>query len=124
MPLTQFAQKLVLDWITGGASATQPPGRFLQWATSSPRSDSAFDGPFSPRVTVTFAGANSPQGSVTNLNAMTGTATAAATAVGWNIYDSAVGGTRVMYGTLTANVGCKSADNPSFAAGALKVTIV
>lgn len=124
MPLTQDFQKRMLDWALGGASATQPTGRFIQWATASPRSDSAFDGPFSPRQTVTFASANSPQGSVTNLNAITGTATAAATAVGWNLYDANAGGNRIAYGTLTANVGCKSADNPAFAAGGLKITLV
>jgi hypothetical protein len=54
---------------------------------------------------------------------MTGTATAAGTAVGWNLYDSAVNGTRIAFGTLTASIGCKSADNPAFSAGALKITL-
>ncbi len=123
MPLTGYMEKNALDWQLGGAAAVQPPGRFIQWATASPTSQSAFDGPFSPRQTVTFGAAASPAGSVTNANAMTGTATAAATAVGWNLYDSAVGGTRLAYGTLSANVGCKSADNPAFAAGTLTITL-
>lgn len=113
----------MLDWLLGGANPTRPAGRFLSWATQSPRSDSAFDGPFTPRVTVTFASGNSPQGSVTNLNALTGTATAAATAVGWNLWDANAGGTRIAFGTFTANVGCKSADNPAVAAGGLKVVL-
>lgn len=125
MPLTEYFEKQILDWQLGGAAASQPPGRWIQWATASPRSDSAFDGPFSSRMTVTFAAANSPQGSATNLNAITGAiASAAATCVGWNLYDRSVGGTRLAYGTLTANVGCKSGnDNPAFAAGALKITL-
>jgi len=118
-----YLSKQLLDWMTGGAAATQPTQRWIQWATASPTSQSAFDGPFSPRITATFAAANSPQGSATNLNAMTGTATAVATAVGWNLYDRSVGGTRLAFGTLAAAVGCKSADNPCFSAGALKITI-
>lgn len=125
MPFTQYAQKALLDWLTGAAAVSQPPGRWIQFATASPRSDSAFDGPFTSRQTVTFAGANSPQGSVTNAAALTcGVATAAATPVGWNLYDRSVGGTRLAYGTLSASIGCKSGnDNPAFIAGGLKITI-
>jgi hypothetical protein len=124
MPFTGYAEKALLDWCLLGASApTQPAACFISWATASPTSQSAFDGPFSPRMTVTFAGANSPQGSVTNLNAVTGTATAAGTAVGWNIWDANAAGNRLAYGTFTANVGCKSADNPAFGAGGLIITL-
>jgi hypothetical protein len=123
MPLTPYMSKQILDWQTGAAAATQPPGRWLQFATASPTTASAFDGPFSPRVTCTFAAANSPQGSATNLNAATGTATAAGTAVGWNLYDRSSGGTRIAFGTFSAVIGCKSADNPAFAAGAINITL-
>jgi len=51
------------------------------------------------------------------------TATAAGTAIGWNIYDASVNGNRIMFGTTTANIGCKSGDNISIAAGALKITL-
>lgn len=124
MPLTGYFGKQVLDWMTGAAAATQPPGRFVSFATQSPTSVSAFDGPWSPRVTVSFAAANSPQLSATNLNAFSNvTATAVATAVGWNLWDSALNGTRIAWGTVTANIGCKSADNVGIAAGAIKVTL-
>jgi hypothetical protein len=124
MPLTPYMSKQILDWQTGAAAATQPPGRWLQWATASPTTASAFDGPFSSRRTCTFAAANSPQGSATNLGAVTGaTVSVAATAVGWNLYDSSVGGNRIAFGTVAAAVGCKSGDAPVFSAGALKITI-
>lgn len=128
MPLDQYAQKALIDWVTGAAAVSQPTQRWVSFATASPRSDSAFDGPWSGgafgRATVTFAGANSPQGSVTNLNAFSNiTATAAATAVGWNLWDRSSGGTRLAYGTVTANIGCKSADNIGIAAGAIKIVI-
>jgi len=124
MPLTQYMMKNILDWQLVGGGA-QPPGRWISWATQSPRTDSAFDGPFTTRNTATFAAANSPAGTVTNLNAMTGPlASAAATVVGWNLWDRSVGGTRLAFGTLTASLGCKSNnDNPAVAAGALKITL-
>jgi hypothetical protein len=123
MPFTSYLSKQILDWTTGAAAATQPPGRWLQFATGSPNDAGASDGPFSPRITVSFAAANSPQGSATSLNAATNTATAAGTALGWNLYDRSVGGTRIAYGTFSAGIGCKSADNPAIGAGALTITL-
>ena len=124
MPLTDVYEKALLDWLTGAASVTRPSARWLSFATASPTSQSSFDGPFSPRATVTFAGANSPQGSVTNLNAFSNiTATAAGTAVGWNLWDASTGGTRIAYGTATIALGCKSADNIGIAGGAIVITL-
>lgn len=128
MPATGYFGKQLLDWMTGAAAATQPSGRFLSFATASPTSVSAFDGPWSGglfgRATVTFAAANSPQMSATNLNAFSNiTATAAGTAVGWNLWDASSGGNRIHWGTVTANIGCKSADNIGIAAGAIKITL-
>ena len=125
MPLTSLYAKRTLDWWTGAAAAAAPGGRWVQWATGSPNDAGASDGAFSSRRTVTFAGANSPQGSATNAAAITGaTASAAATVVGWNLYESSVGGNRIAYGTLTASLGCKSgADNPRFNTGGLNLVI-
>jgi hypothetical protein len=124
MPFTDFMEKSALDWALGGANPSSPAARWISFATASPTSQSAFDGPFNTRNTLTMAAANSPQMSATNLNNMTlVTATAAATAVGWNLWDAAAAGNRLMYGTCTAAIGCKSADNISIAAGALKITL-
>jgi len=123
MAFDPFIDKALLDWVLQGATPTRPGKTYVQWATASPTTQSAFDGPFSPRMTVTFGAAASPAGTASNIAAITGTATAAGTAVGWNLYDNTVGGNRLAFGTLTANVGCKSADNPAFAAGALRVTL-
>jgi hypothetical protein len=124
LPFSDASNKAMLDWVLGGAAATRPTARWISFATASPTAANAFDGPFSPRNTVTFAAANSPQGSVTNLNNLTlCTATALATAVGWNLWDANVAGNRLAYGTVTAAIGCKSADNISLVAGALKVVL-
>lgn len=117
-------QKAMLDWTLGGAAVTRPGSRFVSFATQSPTSVSAFDGPFSPRRTATFAAANSPQMSVTNSVAISATATAAATIVGFNIWNqAAAGGTRLFWGTFTASVGCASGDTIGIPAGALKIVL-
>ena len=91
MGLTTYLEKQTLDWQLGGAAATQPAGRFITWATGSPNINGASDGAF-VRNTITFAAAASPAGTVSNAAAITGTATAAATALGWNLYDAAAAG--------------------------------
>ncbi len=120
----QDIEKRMLDWVAGGATPTRPGGQWISFATGSPNDAGASDGPFSPRVTCTFAPANSPAMSVTNLNAMVlATATAIGTAIGWNLWESNAGGVRLAYGTATAAIGCKSGDNISIGAGALKIVL-
>jgi hypothetical protein len=123
-PLTDVGEKLLLDWVLGGATPTRPATRWISFATASPNITSAFDGPIQSRMTVTFASANSPQMSVTNLNAVSNiTATAACTVVGWSLWNSSSGGTRLAYGTATAAIGCKANDNIAIGAGAIKITL-
>lgn len=124
MPLDPVFAKAMLDWVTGAAAATQPTARWVSLATASPTSQSAFDGPFNSRMTWSPAPANSPQMSATNTTLVqNATATVAATVVGWNLWNSSAGGTRIAYGTATANIGCKSGDNVSLAAGAMIVVL-
>jgi hypothetical protein len=125
MPLMDILEKSALDWVLGGANPVRPGGRWLSFATGSPNAAGASDGGFTPRCTVTFAAANSPQMSATNLNAISATLSGVAslTAIGWNLYESSVGGNRLAYGTCTAAIGCKSGDNPSLPAGALLLTL-
>lgn len=124
MGATAYLEKALLDWALQGATPTRPAQLWLDLVTSSPNATSAFSGgAFFSRLTVTFAAANSPQNSATLLAAVTGTATAAATFVGFNLYDTASAGNRLVWGTLTAAIGCKSADNPAFAAGGLVIVL-
>lgn len=117
-------RKNVLDWLTGGAAAVRPASRFVSFATASPTSVSAFDGPFSPRVTCTFAAANSPQMSATNAAVLSATATAIGTVLGFNVWNqAAAGGTRLFWGTMTAAVGCASGDTIGVPAGSLKIVL-
>ena len=122
MPVTPYMAKAMLDWCLGGAAATQPAGRFIAFATGIPNASGASDG-VATRMTVTFAGANSPQASVTNLNTLLQTVTVVATFTGWTLYDALAGGNRLAYGTFTANMGCRSADTPQVNSGALTITL-
>ena len=126
MPVTPYLAKAMLDWVTGAATPTRPGQRWISLATQSPTTASAFDGAFTSRASMQFAAANSPQMSVTNASTSLNTtlsASIAATAVGWNLYDSTAGGTRLLYGTVTANIGFKAADNYLCSAGQCKITL-
>ena len=123
MPLDPLIQQQVLNWLLVGSNVTRPGGRFLSFATGSPNQTGGSDGPYSPRQTATFAAANSPQGSATNNAAFSNTATAIATALGWNLYESNAAGRRIAYGTMAASVGAASGDTMAFAVGALKITL-
>lgn len=129
MPLSQFMQKQVLDFLCGGATATRPPGRWLQFANTNPRTDSAFDGPIPSRVSVSFNFAISgASGFVSNALATTGFttgATAICTLTGWNLYDSSVGGNRIAYGTLatTFSLASGTVDQVAVSAAALRITL-
>lgn len=124
MPLDPYYAKNLLDYCLGGAAAVQPSNRFISLATQSPTTQSEFLGPFTPvRKSASFAAANSPQMSATNRQTASFTATAACTVVGWNLYDSSAGGSRLAFGTLSASVGCASADTFGFPAGTLTITM-
>ena len=120
MGCSAYLEKALLDWALQGATPTRPTALFVGWATQSPNATSDFAAPV-VRKTASFAAASSPQGSASNRLAITATATAACTLVGFNLYDATTSGNRLFWGTLTSSLGCASADNPAFAAGALVV---
>lgn len=115
----------MLDWALGGASAPTIANRYFQFASSVPDANNANDGPFTNRMTVTMAAAANIDGeaTVSNANALVRTATAAVTAVGWNIYDQITLGNRLMYGTMTAGIACGSGDGCRLTAGNLVITL-
>ncbi len=120
--LSTYLEKAILDWALGGASATQPVGRWVGLASGSPNVNGASEGPWL-RATATYAAANSAQGSATNLNDLNCTATAIGTAVGWNMFDASQAGNRLAFGTVTSSMACASADIGRLAAGNLKIVL-
>lgn len=128
MPLTSYTEKLLLDWALGGTggAVSSPANRFIQFASSVPDAANAYDGPFTNRMTVTFAAAASPAGSASNANALVRTATAITTVCGWNLYDQITLGNRLAYGTTVVGgtaTGLASGDAFRFTAGSLVITI-
>lgn len=125
MPLTQYAQKAVLDYLLGGATPTRPGAAWVSWATGSPNANGASDaGQINSRLSWNAAAANSPQGSATNQSTgIAATATAACTILGWNLWDASVAGTRLAYGTLAASVGVASANSVRIGVGSMKIVI-
>jgi hypothetical protein len=114
----------MLDYLCGGAAATRPSARWISYATGIPNNAGASDGPINTRQTITFAAANSPQGSATNANLnLAATATAGCTVRGWNLWDAAVGGNRLAYGTMTLSFNVPSANSIRLSAGRLRITV-
>lgn len=124
MPFDPFHVKNTLDWCLGGAAASDPGNRWIALATGSPTTASESLGPFTPvRRSGSFGAANSPQMSATNRAAQSWTATAACTVIGWNLYNSSAGGSRLAFGTFSSSAGCASGDTFGIPAGALKITL-
>lgn len=127
MPLTPYMKKNVLDWVLGGAAAVQPTQRWVQWATGIPNDAGASDGAVNSRESLDMAAAQSggAAASATNRSARSnGTVTAAAQSVrGFNIYDSTVGGTRLIYGTCTVGFSATSGSGIALSAGRLTISI-
>ncbi len=123
-------EKMLLDWSLGGASATQPPGRFVALCLGTPTSVTG-----SPEVqansgylrqTVLFGAANSPAGSASNTAAMTfGPFSSSAAIQGVMIYDTASinSGTLLWYGTLSVARTVLPGDQLIFMPGGLVVTL-
>lgn len=121
--VSAFLAKAYLDWALQGATPTRPAAMFIGFATATPNATSDFAGPV-VRKTCTFGAAStqgSPTATASNRAAISCTATAICTLVGFNLYDATSSGNRLMWGTLTATLGCASADVPAFAAGGLTV---
>ena len=131
MALTPYMRKNVLDFLCGGAAPVRPAQLWISWANGIPNDNGASDGSVNSRVMLVsgafqgMAPANSPQGSVTNRSAgsSNATATVVQTVTGWNLWDSAVGGTRLAYGTLTASIVASTGSGIALSAGRLNISI-
>ena len=121
--LDAYLAKALLDWALGGATVTQPVGRFIGGASGSPTSVSGSAAP-GYRATVSFQTASTgPSASASLKAAATFTHTAACTIYGWNLYDNTSAGNRLMYGTITLSQSQASGDAIAFTAANLKITL-
>lgn len=126
--LSDFAEKLVLDWLLTAGAATRPSGRFLALYTAAP-SDSGGGTEVSTggytRQSVTFNAASTPGGSTSNSAAVSFTASGAAygTVTHVGIFDAVSGGNLLWHGAMTTQRTVNDGDTLEFAAGSIVATL-
>ena len=129
--ISAYAEKAMLDWVLGGAAATQPGTRAVGISLGSPTSTSGSEwtGSGVTRQTITFGAAASPGGSATNTAAVTfGPVTSAASISGIQIWDTISGttanaGNMLWYGLLATVRTLVSGDSVVLASGAMTITL-
>ena len=126
--LSDYAEKLLLDWMMTSGSATRPTAWYVALYTAAP-SDSGGGTEVSTggyaRQSVTFDAATSPGGTTSN------SADVSFTAVGGNygtvthmgIFDASTGGSLLWHGVLSASKTVEDGDTITFSAGNIDLTM-
>lgn len=126
--LSDYAEKLLLDWMMTSGSATRPTAWYVALYTAAP-SDSGGGTEVSTggyaRKSVTFDAATSPGGTTSN------SADVSFTAVGGNygtvthmgIFDASTGGNLLWHGVLSASKTVEDGDTITFSAGNIDLTM-
>ena len=132
---SSYLGKQTLDWILGGASATQPANRWVGLAVGTPTSDGSAGAAAGSemgtltgysRLTGLFGAANSPAGTASNTAAMTfGPFSSVGSALGCHLWDGSPRGSSnmLLWGTLQTARTFGIGDSLVFSAGALTVTL-
>ncbi len=124
-----YGGKQMLDWVLGGASATQPASRLIALSLGTPSSVSGSEvgtGSGYARQTALFGAAASPADSASNTAAMTfGPFSSSAAIQGVMCYDtiSITSGNMFWYGTLTTARTVLPGDTLVIGAGSLIITL-
>ena len=126
--LSDYAEKLLLDWMMTTGSATRPTTWYVALYTAAP-SDSGggteVSGSGYARKSVTFSAASSPGGTTSNSGAVTFTASGG----NWGvishigIFDNSSGGNLLWHGSMTASKTINDGDTLEFAIGNIDLTI-
>jgi hypothetical protein len=126
--LSDYAEKLLLDWAMTTGSATRPTAWYVALYTAAP-SDSGggtevSTGGYS-RQAVTFAAATSPGGTTSNTGAVSFTASGAnyGTVTHIGIFDNSTSGNLLWHGSLTTSKTVNDGDTLEFSIGNIDLTI-
>lgn len=126
--LSDYAEKLLLDWAMTTGSATRPTSWFVALYTAAP-SDSGggtevSTGGYS-RQSVTFGAASSPGGTTSNTNTVSFTASGAnyGTVTHIGIFDNSSGGNLLWHGAMTASKTVNDGDTLEFSIGNIDLTL-
>lgn len=126
--LSDYAEKLLLDWSMTTGSATRPTAWYVALFTAAP-SDSGggteVTGGGYARQSVTFAAASSPGGTTSNTNAPSFTASGAAYGVVTHIgiFDASTAGNLLWHGAMTASKDIQDGDTLEFSIGNIDLTL-
>lgn len=126
--LSDYAEKLLLDWMMTTGSATRPTAWYVALYTAAP-SDSGggteVSGSGYSRQSVTLAAASTPGGTTSNTNAVSFTASGGAfgTVTHIGIFDASTGGNLLWHGAMTASKAVADGDTLEFSIGNIDLTI-
>ena len=126
--LSDYAEKLLLDWAMTTGSATRPTAWHVALYTAAP-SDSGGGTEVSTggytRKSVTFGAASSPGGTTSNTGAVSFTASGAnyGTVTHIGIFDNSTGGNLLWHGALTTSKTVNDGDTLEFSIGNIDLTI-
>ena len=126
--LSDYAEKLLLDYAMTAGSVTRPTAWYVALYTGAP-SDSGggteVSGSGYARQPVTFAAATSGAGTTSNTNAQTFTASGGAfgTVTHIGILDASSGGNLLWHGAMTASKTIADGDTLEFSIGNIDLTL-
>jgi hypothetical protein len=126
--LSNYAEKLLLDWSMTTGSATRPTAWYVALYTAAP-SDSGGGTEVSTggyaRQSVTFDAASSPGGTTSNNNTVSFTASGASygTVSHIGIFDNVSGGNLLWHGSMTASKTVADGDTLEFSIGNIDLTL-
>lgn len=126
--LSDYAEKLVLDWLMTTGAVTRPTAWFVALYTaapSDPGGGTEVTGGGYSRKAVTFNEASTPGGTTSNSNIVSWTAAGASygTVTHVGIFDASTGGNPLWQGSLSASKTVADGDTIQFAAGNLTLTL-
>jgi hypothetical protein len=126
--LSDYAEKLLLDFLMTAGTATRPSARYIALYTAAP-SDSGggteVSGNGYSRQSATFAAASTPGGTTSNSGAVSFTASGGSwgTITHMAIFDASTSGNMLWHGALTASKTIGDGDTLEFAIGNIDLTI-
>ena len=126
--LSDYAEKLLLDWMMTNGAATRPTAWYVALYTAAP-SDSGGGTEVSTggyaRQSVTFDAASSPGGTTSNSGVVSFTASGASygTVTHIGIFDAVSGGNLLWHGAMTASRVVNDGDTLEFSVGNIDLTI-
>ena len=126
--LSNYAEKLLLDWAMTTGSATRPTVWYVALYTAAPDDTGGgteVSGSGYTRQSVTFSAASSPGGTTSNTGAVTFTASGGSwgTVSHIGIHDASTSGNLLWHGSMTASKSVADGDTLEFSIGNIDLTL-